>query len=430
VAGIVILQHWAGDDYKGLFTASLGIFNLAMTLTFFKQKQVDKNFIHLLIGLAITYISLAGPVQLKGDQITLFWAAECVVLFWLYQRSRIVLLKFASLLLVFPLLISLFMDWSQLYGSNTNIIPVLVNRGFVTTIVTTAAFFLYYKLMQKEADSFYLAGIVTNRSIRNFLLICGILLSYATGAWEIYYQFMTRVTTIMVYAVYLQLYSFAFIIVMLSFFKRSTSFVLLKFLVTIGGFILYISNLHINYTISMDMLRTGEYSGHFIAHWISAALLIWLFYDLVVYFRKQQNIVEDYGVPFTWIASACLIFLLSVEMYHVIMWLTYRDEEDWTYWENLYFKAGLSIVWGLCSFAMMWLGMKHGFKALRIISLTLFTITLVKLFTYDIQNIPPGGKIAAFILLGILLLIVSFMYQRLKKIIIGDSEKNNNLPAA
>jgi uncharacterized membrane protein len=75
----------------------------------------------------------------------------------------------------------------------------------------------------------------------------------------------------------------------------------------------------------------------------------------------------------------------------------------------------------------MWLGMKYSFKTLRIISLSLFTVTLVKLFAYDIQNIPPGGKIAAFIMLGLLLLIISFMYQRLKKILIGDPEKNDTI---
>jgi uncharacterized membrane protein len=75
----------------------------------------------------------------------------------------------------------------------------------------------------------------------------------------------------------------------------------------------------------------------------------------------------------------------------------------------------------------MWLGMKHSFRTLRIISLSLFTVTLVKLFVFDIRNVPPGGKIAAFILLGVLLLVVSFMYQRLKKIIIDDSDSRQNL---
>jgi uncharacterized membrane protein len=59
-------------------------------------------------------------------------------------------------------------------------------------------------------------------------------------------------------------------------------------------------------------------------------------------------------------------------------------------------------------------------KHLRIISLTLFLITLLKLFLVDIKGISEGGKIAAFISLGILLLIVSFMYQRLKKLLLAD----------
>jgi uncharacterized membrane protein len=72
----------------------------------------------------------------------------------------------------------------------------------------------------------------------------------------------------------------------------------------------------------------------------------------------------------------------------------------------------------------MWLGMRYKYKPLRIISLLLFSITLLKLFLFDIRNIPIAGKIAAFFCLGVLLLVVSFMYQRLKKIIIEDEEKN------
>jgi uncharacterized membrane protein len=421
-AGIIILQYWGNGEYKGLFTASLGVLNLFLTLAFFRQKRVDRNFIHLLTGLAIAFISLAAPVQLKGNAITLFWAAETVVLFWLYQRSRMVLLKIASLFLLFPLLISLFMDWSQVYGESEGVIPLFINKGFVTTITTSIALLIYHRLMRKETEKAYLP-VITNGQIRGMLLVSAVLLAYAAGAWETYYQFLTRLPDTYIYAAYLQLYSFAFALLVLVLFKKSRSFILLKFGVTISGFILYLFNLRINYMISLDMLTTGSYSGHFFAHWLSAALLTWLLYDLVIYFRRQKNIMRDYAVPFTWIASAALVFLLSVEMYHAILWLNYRDAEDWDYWENLYYKAGLSILWGLCSFAMMWLGMKYRFRTLRIISLTLFTITLVKLFIYDIQNIPPGGKIAAFILLGILLLIVSFMYQRLKKMILDDPEK-------
>jgi hypothetical protein len=44
----------------------------------------------------------------------------------------------------------------------------------------------------------------------------------------------------------------------------------------------------------------------------------------------------------------------------------------------------------------------------------------------DIRGISEGGKIAAFISLGVLLLVVSFMYQRLKKLLLVDEPVLDN----
>jgi uncharacterized membrane protein len=122
------------------------------------------------------------------------------------------------------------------------------------------------------------------------------------------------------------------------------------------------------------------------------------------------------------VAIVITVFL-SVEMRNLYVWLTYRDAASIAYAENLFYKAGLSVVWGLLSFAFIWVGMHNAYKMLRIIALLLFGITLIKLFVFDLKHIPPGGKILAFILLGVLLLTVSFMYQRLKKLIIDDAGK-------
>ena len=93
--------------------------------------------------------------------------------------------------------------------------------------------------------------------------------------------------------------------------------------------------------------------------------------------------------------------------------------------QRIYIKTGLPVLWGVLSFAMMWLGMNFKNRTLRIISLSLFSFTLLKLFLFDIRNIPAAGKIVAFFCLGVLLLIVSFMYQRVKQIIIADEEQPN-----
>jgi uncharacterized membrane protein len=422
-SGMIMLEKVGLKDYEGLFTASLGVINLALAWTFFKRKQTDRNFIFLLIGLTLTYISLSAPIQLEGNYITLFWTAEAVVLFWLFQRSRISILKVSVLILIFLMLVSLIMDWSQIYTTwSTTILPIIANKGFITTLVAAIGLGIIYKMMKKEADTYFLPG-VTTKVISGIIFTGTILLLYATGAWEINYQFRTRLPGIDLYYIYGQLYIFLFIFILLQFSKKRSYFGLFKVVASILAVLIYLVGVKITNQVSIDILIEGEHHFHFIAHWVSAAILIWLLYDLIAHFRRRPEIMKDYGNAFTWLTCISLVTVLSVELYYVFMWTNYHKQASWYYWENLFYRAALSILWGLCSFAMMWLGMKHGFKTLRIISLSLFTITLLKLFMYDIVNIPPGGKIAAFILLGILLLIISFMYQRLKKIIIDDAKE-------
>ena len=128
------------------------------------------------------------------------------------------------------------------------------------------------------------------------------------------------------------------------------------------------------------------------------------------------------GNGFAWLINIMLLIFFSIECKHlyVAALATPAGIEMYT---TQYLKAGLTIVWAIFSFAVMWLGMKYKNKTLRIISLSIFSLALLKLFLFDIRNISEGGKIAAFIMLGILLLVISFMYQRLKKIIIDNEEK-------
>jgi uncharacterized membrane protein len=184
---------------------------------------------------------------------------------------------------------------------------------------------------------------------------------------------------------------------------------------------LYLFNIANSYGVEQSVLATGNYKQWFIGHWISILFLFLLIGGTVSYFRANYNMLRRVQNSFAWISSVALIILLSVEIRHLYIWFNYSNPASLGDAENLYAKAGLSIVWGLSSFALIWLGMKYKFKPLRIVALVLFGATIIKLFSYDIRNIPPGGKIVAFILLGVLLLTVSFMYQRLKKILIEDA---------
>ncbi|HEX6915893.1 MAG TPA: DUF2339 domain-containing protein [Chitinophagaceae bacterium] len=423
-AGLSILSATGMADFKGIFTATLGILNLALAYTLFKSGRLHRNFIYLLIGLTITYISLTGPVQLEGNYITLFWAAEAVLLLWLYQRSFIKMLKLASFVVVICMTFSLFMDWDHVYNYYDKLrLPVILNKGFITTLSAAVSLSCLYLLMRKEADTFYLAG-VTNRLIRNVYLAGAIGLLYFAGAIEINYQFITRYGGTGLNLVYLQLFTISLLTGLLIVADSLSRAVddYLRLLATVIFFILYLANASNVYTTEVSILRSGNNTPHLFA-WIFNAVAITAFLlHSFFYIIQNRYRYRPLFPAFVTILSLAIVVMISIEIRNAYIWSVFTPHVNIDYFENLYSKAFLSVIWGLSSFAMVWAGMKYRFKSLRISALGLFGLTLLKLFTFDIKNIPPGGKIIAFILLGILLLVISFMYQRLKKILIDHAE--------
>lgn len=166
------------------------------------------------------------------------------------------------------------------------------------------------------------------------------------------------------------------------------------------------------------LVRQEVASFHFTAHWICAVFIGLLFYQLIQIARTL--LPETLRKMAAWTLAGSIVLFLSLEVSLISNVLFYSARNPISNVETIYIKTGLPVLWGLASFAMMWLGMRHKYLTLRIISLSLFALTLVKLFIFDISNIPPAGKIAAFFFLGVILLIISFMYQKVKKIIAAD----------
>jgi uncharacterized membrane protein len=86
----------------------------------------------------------------------------------------------------------------------------------------------------------------------------------------------------------------------------------------------------------------------------------------------------------------------------------------------------MPVLWGSLAFLFLILGIKKQSRILRIMALSLLGITILKLFLYDIRNASETGRIIAFIMLGVLILIISFVYQKLKVLVIDDKKTSEN----
>lgn len=440
--GLWLLAEMNMNNYRGLFSASMGVFNLAGSYFLLRTKKVDSNILYLLIGITLSFVSLTAPLQLHGHYITLFWGSETVLLYWLSQRSGIRIIRWAAMLVWLGMLVSLMMDWAATYViyariPPTHLLPVVFNKGFMTGLYSALSCYALFFLLRKEEGGAppedgarQVMGQAATKMDWNGVsgwriafLLAGALILFTTGALEIDYQFASRYPGTELGTLYLLLYSFCYISLLtflgdrLRWFASSwTSPGLL-----VACIVIYLCWIPDSFKIQREMLEGGHYAQHFIAHWFSALLVATILWRLIA-LRTRRGMVVD-PVIYTWIMCILVVTFLSSEIQLLMNACFYSDAYPLPVIQQVYYKTGLPILWGLCSFAFMWLGMRHKFKPLRIISLVLFSVTLLKLFLFDIRNIPIAGKIAAFFCLGVLLLVVSFMYQRLKKIIVEDEEK-------
>lgn len=96
-----------------------GIIQSGLCYLIVQKFGLDKNAIYLLLGLTLTFVTLAIPIQFNGNYITLFWSAEAVLLFWLFQKSRIAAFKLGAIIVQILMLFSLMMDWEFYYTRST-----------------------------------------------------------------------------------------------------------------------------------------------------------------------------------------------------------------------------------------------------------------------------------------------------------------------
>ena len=84
------------------------------------------------------------------------------------------------------------------------------------------------------------------------------------------------------------------------------------------------------------------------------------------------------------------------------------------------YKLGLSILWGIYALLLIALGIWKRRSHIRIAAIVLFGVTLVKLFFYDIAHLDTIARTVVFVSLGVLLLLISFLYNKYKGMITED----------
>ncbi|OGS80589.1 MAG: hypothetical protein A3G95_02005 [Flavobacteria bacterium RIFCSPLOWO2_12_FULL_31_7] len=455
--GLTIIED-AKLDLKGLFTLSLAIYNFIYTTILFKKFGLEKNAVYLLIALVLTFVTLTIPIQFEGNHITLFWACEAVMLFWLSQKSKISLFKLSAVAVQILMIFSLIIDWFQVYGAIELTLNVVLNKIFITGIVALASIIATYFVLNKETENSIIYKFTFHPVLyKNFIILVGVIMAYFVGILEVSYQateFLSNYHSAYSFSV---VYHFVFATALIAyvFSKNKELFfkpVLILMVVNVIAYLVFYSNLPTQEMVqNIEMKSSSNFAFYF--HYI---LLICLVYHFVILIKqiKDTSVFEIFKSKFTiWIIVISGIYILSNELLvHAVHFndvseietkiaktsktmtdkyaLEYEIEiviSDAVYQvKTQVIKIGYPILLGILSFILLIAGIKHQWKQIRIIALSLLGLTVLKLFIYDINNVSETGKIIAFILLGVLILIISFVYQKIKKLVVDES---SNVPS-
>ena len=453
--GMGILHNW-GIDFKGLFTILLAIYNVVFAIILYKKFGLDKNAIYLLIGLALTFVTLTIPIQFEGNQITIFWAAEAVLLFWLSQKSKIKYFKSGAFIVQILTIISLLLDWIK-YDFPITPLAVIINPLFIAGFIVSLSLFVTYGLLKKEKETEKITLFEVS-FYKKILFVVAVLVTYFTGFLEVNYQssqFLLNPASSLSFPV---TYHFVFVAILLFLAERFKNVVFKKvvLLVSVLSIFLYIVTFYSlpNTELVQNFALNTNTQYAFYFHYIILGCLIYFGYQLFKLAKLEPKVALLHYKIMPWLFVFGTVYILSneimvhslhlsantIEMKQINAELAKKGLSEYSLtYEKEYFvrekldsikrqiiKIGYPILWGIFSFVFLIIGIKKQWKNLRIIALSLLGITILKLFIYDIKNVSETGKIIAFILLGVLVLIISFVYQKIKKLVVDETPKSNS----
>jgi len=161
------------------------------------------------------------------------------------------------------------------------------------------------------------------------------------------------------------------------------------------------------------------------------AVLVFVIVGLLVQAAWLKNSRQDYAWSHTalmvlYVASVLLIFeLVTVETKDsferaIRVSSQIVSSTEITRLRNLQ-QLALSGVWLLYSIILMTVGIWRRTTALRMMAMVLFGVTILKIFIYDLSFLETLYRIFSFIGLGLILLVVSYLYQRYKAVIFGEA---------
>ena len=341
----------------------------------------------LLVG-ALTAASLALPLQLDGAWVSLGWSIEGAILCWFGLRANISLLRLAAFGLgLFGLMKTVVFD-VQFYETAPRL---FLNARFISGMLAAALLGVQAALHARQAAR----EPATNNDLWTLLPLLTVLGTLLVTTTDIFWTLGER-------HAWAWILSSAFLLIV----GVTTALMLndLPFMKSFGRILLIAVpvKLMLDALVIADLipatLRGTFFNPHFAAFMAMSAVVLfgaprWLSARAAPLLDGAPRF--DVALNMTALFSA--IAIVSVEIY--------RLPNSWN-------QPLITLWWAACAIALVAAGMLRHRRPLRYAGLWLFGAMTVKVLLVDLAGLDGLERIAAFIGAGVLLLVLSFIYQR------------------
>ncbi|MEZ5017818.1 MAG: DUF2339 domain-containing protein [Flavipsychrobacter sp.] len=433
--------HDIGAHYLGLYTLCNAFIHFCISIVIYKRKLADKNLFYLLAGLSLLFITIAIPVQLDGEWVTLAWAFQAALLFGIGRvRSTAMYESYAYPVMALAFL-SLLQDWSVVYvdyrfDGTREVFRLLLNAHFLNSLLVIILFSVINVINHKKKPP---EQLDRNKDLMQFInmAIPAVLIAVIYGAffleirnyWDQIYvsstiehetKGMFRNHNLKQFStVWLINYSLVFVALLsilnikkikstvLSYASLVMSSLVIFAFLTFGLYLL--SELREDYLqqrLAQYYAKNSFYiSIRYVSYTLVAVVLAVMYRQIRFSFMAKS--LKQIAPIFELFFSITLLWIVSSELLNIMDIMQKQSS----------YKLALSILWGVYSMLLISYGIWQKKKQLRIAAIVLFAFTLLKLFFYDIAHLDTISKTIVFVSLGVLLLIISFLYNKYKHII-------------
>ena len=134
-------------DWMGAFALLMALLYAGIAKILLSRGVKTRREILLLIAIALTFVTIAIPIQLRSNWITIAWAVEGVAILWAAIEIQSMRLR-AHAFALFALAFCKFLFWDTPYGYRAAFIPVF-NRYFLSSLAVIGCYLAAVYLFER-----------------------------------------------------------------------------------------------------------------------------------------------------------------------------------------------------------------------------------------------------------------------------------------